>query len=148
MYKLMEPPASESYPQTSGPGTSGTVLLLIGSLLMTTFYNFGWPRRAYNLRPRGTHVDDTNKVLDTHPRGSGCDVCVRFRRAPTVVGARLSVDRAHLRSRQDMQAHIFLTGEATYLMRKVTVNAVMPVGWPPLGETLQKVVAIHIPIFS
>ena len=47
-----------------------------------------------------------------------------------------------------MQAYIFLTGGATYLMRKVTVNAVMPVGWPPSGETLQKVVAIHIPIFS
>ena len=43
---------------------------------------------------------------------------------------------------------IFLTGEATYLMRKVTANAVMPVGWPPLSETLQKVVAKHIPIFS
>jgi predicted peroxiredoxin len=42
---------------------------------------------------------------------------------------------------------IFLTGEATYLMRKVTVNAVTPVGWPPLSETLQKVVAKHIPIF-
>jgi predicted peroxiredoxin len=43
---------------------------------------------------------------------------------------------------------IFLTGEATYLMRKVTANAVLPVGWPPLSETLQKVVAKHIPIFS
>jgi predicted peroxiredoxin len=43
---------------------------------------------------------------------------------------------------------IFLTGEATYLMRKVTANAVMPVGWPPLSETLQKVMAKHIPIFS
>ena len=43
---------------------------------------------------------------------------------------------------------IFLTGEATYLMRKATANAVTPVGWPPLGETLQKVVAKHIPIFS
>jgi len=43
---------------------------------------------------------------------------------------------------------IFLTGEATYLMRRITANAVMPVGWPPLSETLQKVVAKHIPIFS
>jgi len=46
------------------------------------------------------------------------------------------------------QVQIFLTGEATYLMRKVTANAVMPVGWPPLSETLEKVVAKHIPIFS
>jgi predicted peroxiredoxin len=43
---------------------------------------------------------------------------------------------------------IFLTGEATYTMRKATVNAIVPVGWPPLSETLEKVVAKHIPIFS
>ena len=43
---------------------------------------------------------------------------------------------------------IFLTGEATYTMRKATVDAIMPVGWPPLSETLAKVVAKHIPIFS
>lgn len=43
---------------------------------------------------------------------------------------------------------IFLTGEATYLMRKATVAAIMPVGWPPLSETLDKVVAKHVPIFS
>jgi predicted peroxiredoxin len=43
---------------------------------------------------------------------------------------------------------IFLTGEGTYTMRKATVNAIMPIGWPPLSETLEKVVAKHIPIFS
>ena len=43
---------------------------------------------------------------------------------------------------------IFLTGEATHTMRKATVNAIMPLGWPPLSETLEKVVAKHIPIFS
>ncbi len=43
---------------------------------------------------------------------------------------------------------IFLTGEATYLMRKATATAIMPVGWPPLSETLEKVVAKHVPIFS
>jgi hypothetical protein len=43
---------------------------------------------------------------------------------------------------------IFLTGEATYTMRKATVDAIMPLGWPPLSETLGKVVAKHIPIFS
>jgi predicted peroxiredoxin len=43
---------------------------------------------------------------------------------------------------------IFLTGEATYTMRRETVNAIMPVGWPRLSETLEKVVAKHIPIFS
>jgi hypothetical protein len=43
---------------------------------------------------------------------------------------------------------IFLTGEATHTMRKATVDAIKPVGWPPLSETLEKVVAKHIPIFS
>ena len=43
---------------------------------------------------------------------------------------------------------IFLTGEATYLMRKATVDSIMPVGWPPLSETLAKVVAKRIPVFS
>jgi predicted peroxiredoxin len=43
---------------------------------------------------------------------------------------------------------IFLLAEATSLMRKSMVNAILPVGWPPLSETLDKVVAKHIPIFS
>ena len=46
------------------------------------------------------------------------------------------------------EVRIFLTGEATYLMRKATVDAIHPVGWPPLSETMQKVVAHHIPVFS
>src|SRR5215468_10689017 len=46
------------------------------------------------------------------------------------------------------EVQIFLTGEATYLMRKATASAIVPVGWPPLTETLEKVVAKHIPIFS
>jgi hypothetical protein len=43
---------------------------------------------------------------------------------------------------------IFLTGEATYLMRKVTADDVMPIGWPPLSEMRERVVAKHIPVFS
>src|SRR5215472_4431140 len=43
---------------------------------------------------------------------------------------------------------IFLVGEATYTMRKATVDAIIPVGWPPLRETMEKVVAKHIPIFA
>jgi hypothetical protein len=46
------------------------------------------------------------------------------------------------------EVRIFLTGEATYLMRKATADAIMPVGWPPLSETREKVVAKHIPVFS
>jgi predicted peroxiredoxin len=46
------------------------------------------------------------------------------------------------------EVQIFLLAEATTLMRKSLVNAVHPVGWPPLSETLEKVVAKHIPIFA
>lgn len=43
---------------------------------------------------------------------------------------------------------IFLLAEATSLMRKSMANAILPVGWPPLSEMLEKVVAKHIPVFS
>jgi len=43
---------------------------------------------------------------------------------------------------------IFLTHDATYLMRKATVDAVKPIGWPPLSETMAKIVDKRIPVFS
>ena len=43
---------------------------------------------------------------------------------------------------------IFLTGEATSLMRKATADAIFPVGWPPLSETREKILAKHIPVFT
>ncbi len=46
------------------------------------------------------------------------------------------------------EVQIFLVAEATYTMRKATVDAIIPVGWPPLRETMEKVVAKRIPIFS
>lgn len=46
------------------------------------------------------------------------------------------------------EVQIFLLAEATTLMRKSLVNAIQPVGWPSLSETLDKVVAKHIPIFA
>ena len=46
------------------------------------------------------------------------------------------------------EVQIFLTGEATYLMRNATTNNIFPVGWPPLSEMRDKVVAKHIPVFS
>lgn len=46
------------------------------------------------------------------------------------------------------EVQIFLTGEATYLMRKSTVAQIFPVGWPPLSEMQQKILAKHIPVFS
>jgi predicted peroxiredoxin len=46
------------------------------------------------------------------------------------------------------EVQIFLIGEATYTMRKATVDTILPVGWPPLRETMEKVVAKRIPIFA
>jgi predicted peroxiredoxin len=46
------------------------------------------------------------------------------------------------------EVRIFLTGEATYLMRKATVATIFPIGWPPLEEMREKIVAKHIPVFS
>ena len=46
------------------------------------------------------------------------------------------------------EVQIFLVGEGTYTMRKATVDTINPVGWPPLRETMEKVVAKHIPIFA
>jgi predicted peroxiredoxin len=46
------------------------------------------------------------------------------------------------------EVQIFLTADATNLMRKVTYDAVIPIGWPPLSEMREKIVAKHIPVFS
>src|SRR5664279_2587047 len=39
---------------------------------------------------------------------------------------------------------IFLLGEAVSVMRKSLASAIVPVGWPPLVETLEKVAARSI----
>jgi predicted peroxiredoxin len=44
------------------------------------------------------------------------------------------------------EAQIFLLGEAVSLMREPVANAVVPVGWPPVAETLRATVALNIPI--
>src|SRR5215468_6535983 len=46
------------------------------------------------------------------------------------------------------EVQIFLTGEATYLMRKETIAAIFPVGWPPLAEMRDKVIAKRIAVFA
>ena len=43
---------------------------------------------------------------------------------------------------------IFLLGEAVSLMRSSVAHAVVPVGWPPLAETLAKVTASKIQIYA
>ncbi|MGE5812492.1 MAG: DsrE family protein [Ignavibacteria bacterium] len=46
------------------------------------------------------------------------------------------------------QVQIFLLGEAVSLMRKSVADSVVPVGWPPLSEALEKIVAKKVPIFA
>jgi predicted peroxiredoxin len=46
------------------------------------------------------------------------------------------------------EVQIFLLGEAVSVMRKSVASAVVPVGWPPLAEILDKVVAKHIQIYA
>ncbi len=41
---------------------------------------------------------------------------------------------------------IFLLGEAVNVMRDEIANAIVPVGWPPLGDTLKETVERRIPI--
>lgn len=46
------------------------------------------------------------------------------------------------------EVQIFLTADATYLMRKATTDAVTAIGWGSLSELRDKIVAKHIPVFS
>ena len=46
------------------------------------------------------------------------------------------------------EVQIFLLGEATNLMRKATADSATPVGWPPISEFRDKIVARHIPVFA
>ncbi len=41
---------------------------------------------------------------------------------------------------------IFLLGEAVSLMRSALAAAVVPVGWPPLAETLAQTRVLRIPL--
>jgi len=41
---------------------------------------------------------------------------------------------------------IFLLGEAVNVMRDEVAAAIVPVGWPPLGETFAETVRLKIPI--
>jgi predicted peroxiredoxin len=44
------------------------------------------------------------------------------------------------------EAQIFLLGEGVSLMREPVLNAVIPVGWPPLAEVFEKTIKLGIPI--
>jgi predicted peroxiredoxin len=44
------------------------------------------------------------------------------------------------------EVQIFLLGEAVNLMRNETMNAVTPVGWPPLSEIMHETIGHKIPL--
>ncbi|MGO9125152.1 MAG: DsrE family protein [Terriglobales bacterium] len=46
------------------------------------------------------------------------------------------------------EVQIYLLGEAVVLMRKMLANSVTPVGWPPVGETLDKLASKHVQIYA
>jgi predicted peroxiredoxin len=44
------------------------------------------------------------------------------------------------------EVQIFLLGEAVSIMRKPVADAIVPVGWPPLAEILQRTIELDIRI--
>jgi predicted peroxiredoxin len=46
------------------------------------------------------------------------------------------------------EVQIYLLGEAVVPMRKVVADAVTPVGWPPVGDFLNKLAAKHVQIYA
>ena len=88
----------------------------------------------------GAKAQETKKALKVMMRSSwGTD-------DPT----RASFVFAHALALSDAghEVQIFLTADATYLMRKVTSDAVTAIGWGSLSELRNKIVAKHIPVFS
>ena len=45
------------------------------------------------------------------------------------------------------ETQIFLLGEAVNVMRDEVAGAIVPVGWPPLHETLRATIEHEIPIY-
>src|SRR5579863_531062 len=46
------------------------------------------------------------------------------------------------------EVQIYLLGEAVVLMRKIVADAVIPVGWPPVGDFLNKLASRHVQIYA
>jgi len=44
------------------------------------------------------------------------------------------------------EVQIFLLGEAVNVMKGAVINSVVPVGWPPLSETIRKTIDLKIPL--
>jgi len=88
----------------------------------------------------GTKAQESKKPLKIMMRSSwGTDDPTR---ASFVFAHKLALsDAGH-------EVQIFLTADATYLMRRATSDAVIPIGWPPLSELREKIVVKHMPVFA
>ena len=99
----------------------------------------------------GTIIPATSEAQPQQPQGPKKKLHILMRSSwgtdePTRASFVFSHGLALAEAGHDVQ--IFLTHDATYLMRKATVDAVKPIGWPPLSETMAKIVAKRIPVFS
>jgi predicted peroxiredoxin len=88
-------------------------------------------------REAGDRSEEDAKNHDEEPWGSDDPTKAAF---PFLHGLALA-EAGH-------EVRIFLLGEAVTLMRKSVASAVVPVGWPPLSETLDKIKARGISIYA
>ncbi|KAA6459564.1 hypothetical protein DYQ86_15685 [Acidobacteria bacterium AB60] len=120
---------------------------------MATRRNFlqRWTRLAAGAWATGVFTTSTTDAQTQQPQEPKKKLHILMRSSwgtdePTRASFAFSHGLALAEAGHDVQ--IFLTHDATYLMRKATVDAVKPIGWPPLSETMAKVVAKHIPVFT
>jgi hypothetical protein len=110
-----------------------------------------WTRLTAGALTAGSLAASTSEAQTEQPQTSKKKLHILMRSSwgtdePTRASFVFSHGLALANAGHDVQ--IFLTHDATYLMRKATVDAVKPIGWPPLSETLTQVVAKGIPVFS
>lgn len=110
-----------------------------------------WTHLAAGALATGVFTTSTTDAQNQQPQASKKKLNILMRSSwgtdePTRASFVFSHGLALAEAGHDVQ--IFLTHDATYLMRKTTVEAVKPIGWPPLSEIMAKVVAKRIPVFT
>jgi hypothetical protein len=120
---------------------------------MATRRNFleGWTQLAAGALAAGAVMTSTSEAQSQQPQAPKKKLHILMRSSwGTDEPTRASFVFSHGLALADAghAVQIFLTHDATYLMRKATVDMVKPIGWPPLSETMAKLVAKGIPVFS
>jgi hypothetical protein len=93
------------------------------------------PRGAHRSRGRAAKRARREKILIKSAWGSDDPTKASF----AFLHANAFADAGH-------EVQIFLLGEAVSIMRGAVADAVVPVGWPPLGTTLRATIAHGIRI--